>query len=295
MPGKRQKREPVFPIVEVFGFAADADSNASRQAQAMRWCPFMDTECEKFRQYGYGYCSVTYAARADKGDRYTYAVCDHRLDGVPINAAIEDYFGPNPVGVELVPEVVLTNPRRSFDYTAIRVVNNSIVDAIVIESQAIDLRGGGVGTAWRAWQDGQPHRWREYYTEEASSLGRKDTVAYGVNMGNIYKRLGLQVATKGEFLKRCGVRLYVVMQDRPFNYLFERIPFAEAEPGETPDITFITFDYTGEQSQDGMLNLGFVRKRRTTHARFVEALNSIVDEDDRDKFLEQVRRKAKLP
>ena len=48
-------------------------------------------------------------------------------------------------------------------------------------------------------------------------------------MGNIYKRLGLQTAEKGTYLKSIGIRLYVVMQDLPFLYLWNRIRFHEVE------------------------------------------------------------------
>ena len=71
---------------------------------------------------------------------------------------------------------------------------------------------------------GEPEKWREYFTADAKARSRrKDVVAYGVNMANIFKRLGLQVAVKGSYLKGIGVPFYVVMQHRPFEYLRRRI------------------------------------------------------------------------
>ncbi|HYD54043.1 MAG TPA: hypothetical protein VEA99_15520, partial [Gemmatimonadaceae bacterium] len=201
-------RDADFPIVETFGYPHDSTSPAAQTAWSNKACPFAESPCEKYRQYHYGYCSVSYAAEADGGVRQTYAVCDHRLDGDPLRLVVEDHFKKGEP-VRLVPEVVLSEPRTSFDYVAVSVQGNSITDQIVIETQSIDIRGGGVGPAWKAWEQGKPDRWREYFTDEAKQKGRKDTVAYGVNMANIYKRLGLQVGEKGAFLKRIGVPLYI--------------------------------------------------------------------------------------
>jgi len=188
----RRIRPPLdFPIVEIFGYPVTAQTPDAIAARKHQLCPFAENECEKQRQYRYGYYSVTYAAEADKGERKTYAVCDHRLDGPPIRAVLNDYFATVDFSVRIASEVVLKEPRISFDYVAFKETNNGIDDVVAIETQAIDLRGGGVGPAFRAWQDGQPNEWRRYFTEEAVAGGRKDKIAYGVNMGNIYKRLGL--------------------------------------------------------------------------------------------------------
>ena len=216
---------PVFPIAEVFGHPWDAISAEAKDAFKRQWCPFTNRKCEKFRQYEYGYCSVKYAAADDNKQSFTYAVCDHRLDGEPLNHVVADHFGTRKA--RIVSEIVLTEPRTSFDYAAIGEEDPD--DVIAIEAQAMDIRGGGVGPAWRAWEDGKVNRWREYFTEEAGRKGRKDIVAYGVNMANVYKRLGLQVAVKGSYLKGIGVPFYVLMQDRPFQYLRRRINFTPVE------------------------------------------------------------------
>jgi len=239
-----------FPITEVFGYPPLAQTPEAQEAQTARLCPFAKNHCEKYRQYGVGSCSVTYAAEADAGERKTYAVCDHRLDGPPVRAVIHDYF--NRVdSTRVASEVVLTEPRVSFDYVAFNEVDGVVRDAIAIETQAIDLRGGGVTPAFRAWEEGKLTEWRRYFTEEAIKKKRRDKISYGVNMGNIYKRLGLQAAEKGTYLKSIGVKFYVVMQDLPFLYLRNRIRFDETDAAW--DITFMTFDYMGPDSQDGQL------------------------------------------
>lgn len=283
-----------FPIVEAFGYSVDAASGQAKKAAADKLCPFARTACEKFRQYKFGYCSVSYAAADDNGLRHTYAVCDHRLDGEPVRRAILDHFGSAAADVRLVPEVVLTTPRTSFDYVAFTLKKGEISDVVAIETQAIDIRGGGVGPAWSAWQDGKKHVWREYFTAEAKKKNRKDTVAYGVNMANIYKRLGLQVAEKGAYLKRIGVPFYVVMQDRPFLYLRRRIPFKEVQGAW--DITFLTSDYTGQVGRDGAMEFTHRQTVRTLLVNYVAALNkgSRPDSNDRAHFLERVKRKANL-
>lgn len=93
MPKPPSAPSQPFPIIEAFGYAAEANTPASRAAREKHWCPFSGVACEKFRQYGFGYCSVTYAAADDDNVRRTYAVCDHRLDGEPIKIALADYFG----------------------------------------------------------------------------------------------------------------------------------------------------------------------------------------------------------
>jgi Restriction endonuclease NotI len=285
-------RDVVFPLVEAFGYACSAKSKEAADARERRYCRFSGTPCEKFRQYGFGYCSVTYSAADDANTRQTYAVCDHRLDGEPIRLVIADHFGTNADSVRLVPEVVLSKPRMSFDYVGITTsTTGDIADAIAIETQAIDIRGGGVGPAWRAWSEGSSERWREYFSAEAATKGRKDTVAYGVNMANIFKRLGLQVAVKGSFLKGIGVPLYIVMQHRPFEYLRRRIQFVE---GDSPwDITFMTFDYTGSVSASGEVEFAPVATVRTSLGSYLAALTG-TNASDRSVFLERVKRKAGL-
>ena len=283
-----------FPIIEAFGYSVDAKSKPARNAKKERLCPFAETACEKFKQYGYGYCAVTYSADDDQGIRRSYAVCDHRLDGAPVLHAIRDHFKDRASRVRLIPEIVLHKPRRSFDFVAVTTTGSDIDDVIAIETQAIDIRGGGVGPAWQAWFEGKPEQWRERFSEEAARKGRKDTVAYGVNMANIYKRLGLQVAEKGTFLKRIGVPFYVVMQDRPFQYLRTRIAFQE-----TPtqwDITFITFDYTGEGNAEGALEFKHMTTSRTTLDAYMAALSfaELPDDNLRGHFLERVKSKAGL-
>jgi hypothetical protein len=90
--GRPRGAEQPFPIVEAFGYAWDAVSPERDAAFREKWCRFMGADCEKYRQYRLGSCSVTYAARDDDRVRYTYAVCDHRLDGEPVQHAIRDRY-----------------------------------------------------------------------------------------------------------------------------------------------------------------------------------------------------------
>jgi hypothetical protein len=204
---------------------------------------------------------------------------------------LDDYFGAN-AHTRVTPEVGLSNPRISFDYVAV-CDDGDQADAIAIETQAIDLRGGGVGPAFQAWMDGRLEEWRQYFTDEAERKGRKDTVDYGVNMGNIYKRLGLQAAEKGTYLKSIGVRLYVVMQDLPYLYLSNRIRFEECE--DDWDITFMTFEYAGAPGPDGQLGFNLRRTVRTKLASYISALaaNNRSGTAPRDGFLHQVEIKSR--
>ena len=284
-------RGTVFPIVEVFGHRWDATTASATDAFDRRRCPFTNSNCEKFQQYGYGYCSVPYAAADDAQTARTYAVCDHRLDGQPLKYVVDDHFGSRRRLV--VPEIVLTDPKTSFDFVACDPTN--LDDIIAIETQAIDIRGGGVGPAFAAWRDGRPADWRSYFTKEATTKGRKDDVAYGVNMANIYKRLGLQVAVKGSYLKGIRVPFYVLMQHRPFQYLRKRIRFEPSS--ENWDVTFVTFEYTDHVLPDGSMEFAHMDTVRTTISSYVAALASDAGmaEKERSAFLARVRRKAGLP
>ena len=140
-----------FPIIEVFGYEKHLATSQSRQSFSEMHCPFANNPCEKFLQYGFGYCSVQYKTKFDSSPQ-VYAVCDHRLDGEPIRHAIADYFGGNN-RVRLTDELKFTDPDQSFDFIAL---DTGTDDFIVIETQAIDLRGGGVGPAWESIFEGQP-------------------------------------------------------------------------------------------------------------------------------------------
>ncbi|WP_368045770.1 hypothetical protein [Micromonospora sp. C28ISP2-4] len=168
------------------------------------------------------------------------------------------------------------------------------VDLIAIESQAIDLRGGGVGPAWRAFEDGRPEMWRKYFTDEAEARGRDDKVAYGINMSNVHKRLGTQVALKGEYLREVGVPLYVVTQNVILEQLRSRVKFPPIGNGEAWDITFVGFDYLQPAGPDGRLPLSLVEVVRTTLADYQEALTSsgVAATFLRGDLIEKVKRKA---
>jgi len=279
-----------FPIVEIFGYERSLLTGEARASFTRRFCPFAGVECEKFRQYGYGNCSVTYRAEADS-QYEIYATCDHRLDGAPIWAAVDHYFGKeNRDQIILVPEVVLTSPRQSFDFVALNIESD---DFCAIEAQAIDLRGGGVGPAFNALLSGQPREWRQLYSDESAQKGRKDNVAYGVNTANIYKRLGLQVAEKGGLLSRWNARLYVVAQHRCFEYLASRVA-VEWNQERAQEIVFLTFDYTGKVDTNGQMEFKQVGTYCTTVSDYASALVSPSTNLSRGEFLARVRKKAGL-
>lgn len=279
-----------FLIVEVFGYDKMLPTVMSRDAFNNRTCPFAGNQCEKFLQYGYGYCSVEYKSKYDR-ESVVYAVCDHRLDGGPVQHAVRDHFD-DISNVRIVGELKFTNPDQSFDYVAIDPNSN---DFVVVETQAIDLRGGGVGPAWLGIFEGHPADWRALYSAEANRKGRKDNVAYGVNMANITKRLGLQVAEKASLLKGIGAKLYVVAQDRCFDYLRSRIRANwNMRKQDAWDIAFVTFEYDGDISPDGIHNVVYRQTSRTDYSSFSSALATSTSVISRQDFVRRVREKGGL-
>ncbi|MCX2734462.1 NotI family restriction endonuclease [Saccharopolyspora sp. NFXS83] len=293
----RVRRGSQFPIVEAYGYAFDSTSDEAKEAWSTEWCHFMERACEKKRQYKFGYCSITYAASWDDGVPKTYSVCDHRLDGDPIKRAVSDHFGSR--DVTLVPEVTATSkPRLNIDYVAFADDKKADggVDIIAIEAQAIDLRGGGVGPAWKAWEHGDASNWRKYFTAEAKEKGRKkDTVDYGINTGNVYKRLGTQVAEKGQYFKEIKIPLYVVMQHSILRQLRSRIDFPVVAASEDWDITFMSFDYTGATKDTGELEFKYVETVRTTLDGYIEAMHTsgAALHVPRKDFIAKAKKKAK--
>ncbi|MFT2017187.1 hypothetical protein ACMA1D_15260 [Streptomyces sp. 796.1] len=291
----QNRRGTFFPIVEAFGFPHDSGSPAAAKAWREESCPFAGGLCEKQRQYGFGYCSVPYAAKWDNGQQRTYAVCDHRLDGPPVDWAVTDFFGDRQA--TLVPEVAATlTPRLNIDYVAFADEPSapSGTRLMAVETQAIDLRGGGVGPAWNAWKAGDVQDWRAYFTEEAKRKGRPDRIDYGVNTGNVYKRLGTQVAVKGEYLKQIDVPLYVVMQHSILQQLRSRINFTPVGAGMPWDITFAGFDYSDALDSDGKLRLDLIETVRTTVPNYLQAMTTSSEGGaQREDFVAKVKKKAK--
>lgn len=201
------------------------------------------------------------------------------------------------LGVTVVSEVTIqVKPKLNVDYVAFRLdqAAEDGVDVIAIETQAIDLRGGGVGPAWRAWEAGEPERWRAYFSEEAAAKGRKDDVAYGVNTGNVYKRLGTQVADKGAHFSTMNVPLFVVTQHRIYEQLTKRVRFPLLPDSQSDEgIIFMTFDY-GPMDDSGMFVLQPKATDRTTYVDYVQALraSSSTEKALRADFLDIVKRKA---
>nr|WP_282778482.1 NotI family restriction endonuclease [Nocardia sp. CC201C] len=292
MSRRSSLRGTVFPIVEAYGFRYDSNSTKAADAWARHYCPFSDRQCEKDIQYHYGYCSVTYSAKWDAGAQQTYAVCDHRLDGDPVQWAVSDYFGDEKAN--LVSEVTIPGKhKRNIDYMAY--VDDMHAESgariIAIETQAIDLRGGGVGPAWRAWENNDVANWRNYFTVEAAAKKRDDKVDYGVNTGNIYKRLGTQVQDKGKILKTINVPLYVVMQHSILKQLRARVPF-EPVGDSSWDITFVGFEYPSVADTDGQLPLQLAEVVRTSLPNYMEGMAFAEGDVARIDLIERARAKA---
>ncbi|XVS66013.1 hypothetical protein ACQPYE_08155 [Actinosynnema sp. CA-299493] len=170
----------------------------------------------------------------------------------------------------IVPEVTLVNEpnKLNVDYFAF---DSSKKEVIAIEAQTIDTRGGSLRPAWDAWLSGNTADWRSFYTK-AVKKGRRDTVNIGVNISNVRKRLGIQIAEKGGVFARVGIPLYVIMQNSILERLRSVIDFHPSEQDEPWDITFGGFDFDDSVNADGQLGLKLMSTTRTTYESFSLAL-----------------------
>ena len=168
------------------------------------------------------------------------------------------------------------------------------VNLIAIEAQAIDIRGGSVGPAWQAWEEGKVEDWRTYFTEDAKRRNKPDKITYGVNAGNVYKRLATQVSVKGEFFHSLNIPLYVVMQHRILRQLRARVNFETVQPGQAWDITFVSFDYTDRFNADGSLKFTFIEAARTTLANYIRAFTRSNESSTHKRIdlIQKMKRKA---
>jgi hypothetical protein len=290
-------RASVFPIAEVFGLPYEGVVPATEQEHEERECPFSAVPCEKFRQYQLSTCSAWYAADGDDGVQKRYAICDHRLDGDPVQWAVSDYFGSQPT--ILIPEVTVARKpsKLCVDYFAF---DSTRTKVIAIETQAIDTRGGSLRPAWDAWLSGEPSSWRSYYTAAAKSRKRRDSVSFGINTSNVRKRLGTQIAEKCEVLARLQLPMYVIMQNSILERLRSVIEFQPTGDGEPWDITFAGFDFDGTLREGGQLELQRITTARTTYERFADALirgawQDVQREEVIERALQKHDRKLRTP
>ncbi len=89
-----------------------------------------------------------------------------------------------------------------------------------------------------------------------------------------------------------GSKLYVVTQQRPFDYFERRIQLNWSD--EDWEITFLTFDYTGAVDDSGQMVMVHTGTYRTKVGGFAEALVNPTSTISADTFLRRVRKKAGL-
>lgn len=194
-----------FPIVEIFGFPADNDSDDAKEARRRYWCPFLDARCIKSGHdvpIPLGTCSVV----SSYGPVVTCPKRFHGDDYGLIRSVASTLLGTQSQTV-LLPEIG-TTPSSTFDWIAARHDGaGNVQDYHGIEVQSIDITGS-VRPFFEAFMQG----------EDPSSIRH----SYGINWANVFKREMPQFLAKAAILSSYGKQLAVVVQDQLLDYINER-------------------------------------------------------------------------
>lgn len=217
---------PVFPIVEVFGFPHDNDSPEATCCRAEHHCPFIDALCIKGGHdvpIPLGTCTVTskYGPIITCPKRFyadTYAVVDQ----------VAAHLFEDVTNVVKIPEVGLTR-KYSFDWILAKYGDGlRLLDYHGVEVQAIDITGS-VRPYFEAFLAGKD--WHQI-----SHL-------HGINWANVFKRMLPQILAKGAMLASYGKRLSIVIQDQLLAYIqrSERMSVQEEPNKDLANMLFFPY------------------------------------------------------
>lgn len=213
-----------FPIVEVFGFPPDNESDAAKRCRQSYWCPFLDARCTK-GGHGVptplGTCSVL----SPYGPIVT---CPNRFygSGHALVVGVASRLLNTESDVVIVPEIGLA-PSSTFDWVAVRHDGaGGIMDYHGIEVQSIDITGS-VRPYFEAFMQGK----------DTSAIRHR----YGINWANVFKRGMPQFLAKAAILASYGKKLGVVVQDQLLDYINERSDRMSIEPEPLPHLANVVF------------------------------------------------------
>jgi hypothetical protein len=285
-------------LCEIFGYAPDDTSVASRKQWKSRLCPFVGGTCIKHSHPRagekaptiYGTCSVS--NKLKDGTLEEVILCPQRLYAnsyQSLKSCISDAFGKElPVvlandakGISkakstLSDYVIIFGQRSggevslsgsvelSLDWVFVRIVDGSVNCAIPCEVQSIDTTGN-----YHA-------NWKAYSQEK----GRIPNSSHGMNWANAWKRLIPQILLKGAIASNstlCNHGTYFVLPERvyqQFEKLIGPVPTPSPDVAQKGSLTVMAYDLGPEVPFGQIRGLIKTRTSRMMLTDFAEAFAS---------------------
>lgn len=212
-----------FPIVKIFGYPPDNNSDQARSVREHYQCPFLEQICIKEGHdiaMPLGTCTVTspYGPVVTCPKRF-YGNAHALLDRVA------DYFFEGTGQILRIPEVG-PDQRSSLDWILVQHDSDgNIQDYYGVEVQAIDITGSV-----------KPYFVAYMNDEDVSEIDHR----HGINWANVFKRLIPQMLAKGAMLASYGKKLGVLVQDQLLDHI-DRSKRMRIEEEPNPDLANIVF------------------------------------------------------
>lgn len=211
-------------LVEIFGYAADDETDIARRLWSLGACPYIKKGCTKFnhdKSIVYGACSAT----SSYGD---LPICPNRLYGEnyeTIRKISADAFGEDipfylfdeyiecrenftkgivALGKNSGKEVSIGS-RMSFDWVLAKIQCTEIIECIVVEAQSVDTTGN-YRENWLGYQNIKKHP-KDYVNPPST---------HGLNWANVHKRLIPQIIQKSSVLSGSAIvknGIYIIIPD----------------------------------------------------------------------------------
>ena len=213
-----------FPIVEIFGYPPDNESDEAKLCRGRYWCPFLDDRCIKGGHgipIPLGTCSVL----SSYGPVVT---CPKRFygDGYALILGVASALLETESDIVIVPEVGMASS-STFDWVAVHHDGTgNIKDYHGIEVQSIDITGS-VRPYFEAYMQG----------EDTSTIEHR----HGINWANVFKRGMPQFLAKAAILASYGKKLAIVVQDQLLDYINDRSDRMSIEPEPLPHLANVVF------------------------------------------------------
>ena len=268
-------------IAELFGKSILDDSVNWKRIVNSQECPFTSTTCYKIRksdpQTSIGTCIVRF-----KRERIPLIICPKRFlaDGQIFADCQHLLMDPQPGDeVHLVPEIPV--PGGSVDYFMILVRQQTLVDFVGIEIQALDT----TGTVW-------PYRQR--FLKEVEALDdpvELENKPMGINWKMTSKTILMQLHHKIGIFESLGRKLVLVLQQDLMDYMANEFTFDHFNTANKDDAMHF-HSYQLILSSSGESTLTIEERKSTNSVGLSRALSLAQDGTVTERELfERIRRK----